>query len=102
MTRRIGILTAGGDSPGLNAAIRAVGKAAQRAYGMQVIGFKDGFLGLMQDRHEDLDSDDLSGILTRGGTVLGTSRIKVDRIEIGERRRVDGREAMRSVVERHG
>ena len=81
MARTIGILTAGGDSPGLNAAIRAVGKAAQRAYGMDVLGFKDGFLGLMQNRYERLYSDDLSGILTRGGTVLGTSRIKVDRVE---------------------
>ena len=101
MARTIGILTAGGDSPGLNAAIRAVGKAAQRAYGMEVLGFKDGFLGLMQDRYEHLDSGDLSGILTRGGTVLGTSRVKVHKIETGERRRYDGRQMMREVVERH-
>jgi len=97
----IGILTAGGDSPGLNAAIRAVGKAAQRAHGMEVLGFKDGFLGLMQDRYEVLDSEDLSGILTRGGTVLGTSRVKVDRIDL-EGKKVDGRPAMREVVEAHG
>lgn len=97
----IGILTAGGDSPGLNAAIRAVGKAAQRAHGMTVLGFKDGFLGLMQNRYEQLDSDDLSGILTRGGTVLGTSRIKVDKVDVGDGERVDGRQAMRKVVEGH-
>ncbi len=102
MARTIGILTAGGDSPGLNAAIRAVGKAAQRAYGMEVLGFKDGFLGLMQNRYDHLDSDDLSGILTRGGTVLGTSRIKVDRVDIGDGKKVDGRPAMREVVEQHG
>jgi 6-phosphofructokinase len=101
VARTIGILTAGGDSPGLNAAIRAVGKAAQRAYGMEVIGFKDGFLGLMQDRYEKLRSDDLSGILTRGGTVLGTSRIKVDRVKGNDGKRVDGRRKMREVVERH-
>ena len=101
MVRTIGILTAGGDSPGLNAAIRAVGKAAQRAYGMEVLGFKDGFLGLMQNRYEHLDSDDLSGILTRGGTVLGTSRIKVNRVDLGDGRDVDGRQAMREVVEQH-
>ena len=101
MPGTIGILTAGGDSPGLNAAIRAVGKAAQRAYGMEVLGFKDGFLGLMHDRYEHLDSDDLSGILTRGGTVLGTSRVKVDRIDI-EGEKVDGRDQMRRVVEGHG
>lgn len=101
VVRTIGILTAGGDSPGLNAAIRAVGKAAQRAYGMEVLGFKDGFLGLMEARYERLRSDDLSGILTRGGTVLGTSRIKVDRVDKGDGRKVDGREQMRNVVERH-
>ncbi|HEU4320749.1 MAG TPA: ATP-dependent 6-phosphofructokinase [Acidimicrobiia bacterium] len=101
MARTIGILTAGGDSPGLNAAIRAVGKAAQRAYGMDVLGFKDGFLGLMQNRYERLYSDDLSGILTRGGTVLGTSRIKVDRVETESGKRIDGRSKMREVVELH-
>jgi 6-phosphofructokinase 1 len=101
VSRTIGILTAGGDSPGLNAAIRAVGKAAQRAYGMDVVGFKDGFLGLMENRYEELHSDDLSGILTRGGTVLGTSRIKVDRIDRGDGKKFDGRERMREVAESH-
>jgi 6-phosphofructokinase len=101
VARTIGILTAGGDSPGLNAAIRAVGKAAQRAYGMDVIGFKDGFLGLMHDRYEKLRTSDLSGILTRGGTVLGTSRIKVDRVKTGDGKKVDARKRMREVVERH-
>lgn len=101
MVRTIGILTAGGDSPGLNAAIRAVGKAAQRAYGMDVLGFKDGFLGLMQNRFDKLDTSDLSGILTRGGTVLGTSRVKVDKVDLGTGTHVDGRQAMREVVEQH-
>ena len=50
MAKTIGILTAGGDSPGLNAAIRGVGKAAMGAYGMHVIGFRDGFRGLMENR----------------------------------------------------
>jgi len=68
---------------------------------MEVLGFKDGFLGLMQNRYEHLDSDDLSGILTRGGTVLGTSRAKVDKIDTGDGRRVDGRDQMRHVVEQH-
>ena len=74
--KRIGILTAGGDSPGINAAIRGVGKAAIGAYGMQVIGFRDGFRGLMENRSNHLDERDLSGILTLGGTILGTSRDK--------------------------
>lgn len=102
MTRTIGILTSGGDSPGLNAAIRAVGKAAQRAYGMDVIGFKDGFVGLMQNRFIPLDSDDLSGILTRGGTILGTSRADVKRMDMGNGELRDMRSQMREVVDIHG
>lgn len=75
MRKKIGILTAGGDTPGLNAAIRAVGKAAI-GYGMDVIGFRDGFRGLMENRTVSLSGGALSGILTVGGTVLGTSRDK--------------------------
>ncbi len=101
VTKTIGILTAGGDSPGLNAAIRAIGKAAQRAHGMRVVGFKDGFKGLMQNRFVNLDEDSLSGILTRGGTVLGTSRAKVDKMEIGDGQVMDGREVMREIIEQH-
>ena len=86
----------------MNAAIRAVGKAAQRAYGMHVIGFRDGFMGLMQNRFVRLDGDHLSGILTRGGTVLGTSRAKVDKMDMGDGRKMDMRPLMRSVVEQHG
>jgi 6-phosphofructokinase 1 len=76
MSTRIGILTSGGDCPGLNAAIRAVGKAAQDNHGMQLIGFLNGFRGLVEDRAMELGSDMLSGILTDGGTILGTSRDK--------------------------
>ena len=53
--KRIGILTAGGDSPGLNAAIRGVGKTALGFYGMEIIGFRDGFRGLVKDRRLRLD-----------------------------------------------
>jgi ATP-dependent phosphofructokinase / diphosphate-dependent phosphofructokinase len=80
--KRIGILTAGGDSPGLNAAIRAVGKAAIGEFGWEVIGFRDGFLGLAENRWLELDRPALSGILTVGGTILGTSREKPHRMEI--------------------
>ncbi len=83
MGKSIGILTAGGDSPGLNAAIRAIGKAAIRSHDMNVIGFRDGFRGLMQQRYLRLDEDALSGILTRGGTILGTSREKPHRMDVG-------------------
>ncbi|RTZ74932.1 MAG: 6-phosphofructokinase [Gammaproteobacteria bacterium] len=83
MTKHIGILTAGGDCPGLNAAIRGVGKAAQGHYGMQMIGFLDGFRGLVDNRFRRLDGDSLSGVLTRGGTILGTSRDKPHRMLFG-------------------
>src|SRR5512141_1593798 len=83
MAKNIGILTSGGDSPGLNAAIRGVGKAALNRYGMQVIGFRDGFRGFMENRSVELDSGALSGILTLGGTILGTSRDKPHRMPVG-------------------
>ena len=83
MTRQIGILTAGGDSPGLNAAIRGVGKAAMGHYKMHVIGFRDGFRGLMENRTMALDGGQLSGILTTGGTILGTSRDKPHKMPVG-------------------
>ncbi|HEY3289176.1 MAG TPA: ATP-dependent 6-phosphofructokinase [Anaerolineae bacterium] len=83
MTKNVGILTSGGDSPGLNAAIRGVGKAALSYYHMQVTGFRDGFRGFMENRVMDLDSNALSGILTVGGTILGTSRDKPHRMPVG-------------------
>ncbi len=83
MTKYIGILTSGGDSPGLNAAIRGVGKAALHHYGMHLIGFRDGFRGLMENRTMRLEAADLSDILTRGGTFLGTSRDKPHRMPVG-------------------
>ena len=85
--RTIGILTAGGDSPGLNAAIRGVGKAAIDQHGMRLIGFRDGFRGLMQNRIEWLGPEQLSGILTLGGTILGTSRDKPHKMPIGGKSR---------------
>jgi len=74
--QRIGILTAGGDCPGINAAIRGVGKTAIVKYGMKVIGISDGFTGLITKEYTELSEHDLSGILTLGGTILGTSREK--------------------------
>jgi len=85
MAKYVGVLTAGGDSPGLNAALRGVGKAAIESFGMQVIGFKDGFRGLMQNRTLRLDSGALSGILTIGGTILGTSRDKPGKMPVGNK-----------------
>jgi 6-phosphofructokinase 1 len=99
-TKRIGILTAGGDSPGLNAAIRGFGKAAI-GNGWELIGFRDGIRGLVENRHIPLDSRALSGILTVGGTILGTSRDKVHKMNIdGEI--VDARPQVLANVEAEG
>ncbi len=88
MTRTIGVLTAGSDSPGLNAAIRAIGKAAQAA-GVRLVGFQDGFLGLMHDQTVPLEGNRLSGILTTGGTLLGTSRDKPHEVDLDHQSGLD-------------
>jgi len=74
--QKIGILTAGGDCPGINAAIRGVGKTAIVEYNMTVMGISDGFTGMINKEYRELSENDLSGILTMGGTILGTSREK--------------------------
>ncbi len=71
--KRIGLLTGGGDCPGLNAVIRAVTKSAIHRFNLEVIGVEDGFLGLIQNRMRPLGWNDVSNILTLGGTILGTS-----------------------------
>ncbi len=83
-TSSIGILTAGGDCPGLNAAIRGVAKAALH-YGMKVVGIQDGFRGLVENRTVRLDNQTVSGVLTQGGTLLGTSRDKPHKMRMGDR-----------------
>jgi 6-phosphofructokinase 1 len=99
-TRRVGILTAGGDSPGLNATIRGFGKAAIGTHGYEVIGFRDGFRGLAEDRRVRLDKKSLAGILTVGGTILGTSRDKPHKMLVdGEVRDMTG--AILDVCRRH-
>lgn len=80
MGKRVGILTSGGDCQGLNAAIRGVCKAGQESYGMSFLGFRNGFRGLVEDNTMELESGMLSGILTHGGTILGTSRDKPHRM----------------------
>ena len=81
-TRCIGILTAGGDCPGLNAAIRGVTKAAFH-HGIKVVGILDGFRGLVENRTLSLDEKMVSGILTLGGTLLGCSRDKPHKMDMG-------------------
>lgn len=78
----IGILTSGGDCPGLNAAIRGVAKAALH-HGIRVVGIQDGFRGLVENRTVALDARAVSGILTLGGTLLGTSRDKPHKMDMG-------------------
>jgi phosphofructokinase-like protein len=71
--RRIGVLTGGGDCPGLNAVIRAVAKTAMFEYGLEVLGIEDAFLGLIENRIRQLTANDVSNILNVGGTILGSS-----------------------------
>lgn len=78
--KAIGILTSGGDCPGLNAAIRGVAKAARNTYNMEVFGFFDGFTGLVENRFIRLTDQELTGLLTLGGTILGTSRFRPQRM----------------------
>ena len=74
MKRRIGILTAGGDCPGLNAAIRGVARAAYETFDAEIIGIMDGYRGLIEGEYRLMKKSDFSGILTLGGTILGSSR----------------------------
>ena len=78
--KRIGILTGGGDCPGLNAAIRAVTKSAIQ-HGYEVIGFLDGLKGLMNNEYQILDMIKTSGIIDKGGTILGSSGVDPSQIE---------------------
>ena len=71
--KRVAVLTGGGDAPGLNGVIRGVVRTAERIYGAEVYGFLDGFKGLIENRYILLDRSNTSGILHRGGTILGTS-----------------------------
>ena len=80
--KRIGVLTGGGDCPGLNAAIRAVTKSAIRR-GFDVIGIQNGWKGLLDNETIVLDRLNTSGIIDRGGTILGTSRVSPLVIENG-------------------
>lgn len=97
--RRIGVLTGGGDCPGLNAVIRAVTKTALYEYEIEVFGIEDGFLGLIQDRVHPLSSDDVSNILARGGTILGTSN-KADPAHFAVGSDMDGKPIFEDVTQR--
>jgi len=95
MSKVLGVLTAGGDCPGLNAVIRAVVSRATEHHDAEVVGILNGWEGLMEDRTRSLDRDDVRGILQRGGTILGTSRM--DPYVHG-----DGYESVRETIEDMG
>jgi ATP-dependent phosphofructokinase / diphosphate-dependent phosphofructokinase len=92
---RIGMLTGGGDCPGLNAVIRAVVRKGVDAYGDELIGFRDGWRGPLEDLYEELGIESTRGILPRGGTILGSSRTNIFK-------RPDGVDLVRATFERHG
>src|SRR5580765_617333 len=92
---RIGVLTGGGDCPGLNAVIRAVVQRAIKSYGWSVAGIRHGWRGLLLEEIEPLDLSTVSGILPRGGTILGTSRTN-------PYKEPDGEAVIRRTLERRG
>lgn len=83
---RLGVLTSGGDCPGLNAVIRAVVRRAERAFGAEVIGFADAWRGVLEGDYETLTVERCRGLLPRGGTILGTSRIQPYQFDDGVQR----------------
>jgi phosphofructokinase-like protein len=83
---RIGVLTGGGDCPGLNAAIRAVVRKGAVGYGDEVVGYLDGWRGVIEGESTPLDVERCRGILPRGGTILGTSRTNPYKVEAGPER----------------
>jgi 6-phosphofructokinase 1 len=92
---RIGILTGGGDCPGLNAVIRSVVRSATAHYGSEVVGFRDGWRGLLENRTTPLDVAAVDGLLTRGGTTLGSSRVAPEKLH-------EGLPEMKAVLAAHG
>lgn len=84
MKKRIGILTSGGDCPGLNATIRGVAKAVYEKMGkdVEIIGIEDGYHGLIFGEYHEMKPSDFSGILTVGGTILGTSRTPYSKMQV--------------------
>ena len=83
---RVGVLTGGGDCPGLNAAIRAIVRKGIDHYGHAIVGFRDGWRGPLDNLHEELTIESTRGILPRGGTILGTSRTNPFKREDGPER----------------
>src|SRR5205807_7329304 len=87
---RVGLLTGGGDCPGLNAVIRAVVRKGERHYGDELVGFRDGWKGVLDDLTMPLDVERCRGILPRGGTILGTSRTNPYKVDDGVQKALAG------------
>ena len=86
---RVGLLTGGGDCPGLNAVIRAVVRKGERHYGDELVGFLDGWKGVLDRQTMPLDVERCRGILPKGGTILGTSRTNPYKVDGGSQRALD-------------
>ena len=95
--KRVGILTSGGDCQGLNAAIRGVAKGLYEQFGkdVEIYGIKDGYTGLIFGEYKKMEPGDFSGILTLGGTLLGTSRQPFKTIRVIDENNVDKVAAMK-------
>jgi len=102
MRKRIGILTSGGDCPGLNAAIRGVARAAHELFNAEVVGIADGYRGLIEGVYRTFAKHEFSGILTLGGTILGTSRQPFSAIRVIGEDNVDKVAAMKVNYEKMG
>ena len=102
MMKKIGLLTAGGDCPGLNACIRGVARAAHELFDVQIVGIADGFGGLIAGSAHDMPRSSFSGILTQGGTILGTSRTPYRNMRVIEDDQVDKVAAMKETYKKLG
>ncbi|MEG1805465.1 MAG: ATP-dependent 6-phosphofructokinase, partial [Clostridia bacterium] len=103
MSRKIGILTAGGDCPGLNAVIRGVAKASYHTMkDVEFVGIQDGFSGLINNTYKELKQENFSGILTLGGTILGTSRTPFKLMQVVEEDNVDKLQNMKDSYKKMG
>ena len=97
MKKRVGILTSGGDCPGLNATIRGAAKALYQRFGddVEIVGILNGYSGLINGEWREMQSYEFSGILTRGGTILGTKRTPIKLMKVVEEDNVDKVAAMK-------
>ncbi|WP_124101127.1 ATP-dependent 6-phosphofructokinase [Ruminococcus sp. Marseille-P6503] len=102
MKRRVGILTSGGDCPGLNATIRGVAKACYERFGdeVEIVGIEDGYSGLINNQCREMVSSDFSGILTTGGTIFGTKRTPFKMMKVVGEDNVDKVKAMKETYKK--